>query len=268
MNEQSKLVPDDVRAEIMVRLANTEREHGVRILLAIESGSRAWGFHSPNSDYDVRFIYAPSADWYQAVDLEEKRDVIEYPIVDDIDLNGWDVRKALRLFWKSNPALVEWLQSPIVYIENGGFATSARELLQDLYSTQRGTYHYRSMAKTNYRGYLKADLVPLKKYFYVLRPLLAVRWLERYGSAAPIEFHKLLHLIDDRPELLAAIDALLELKRGAPEMGLSAQVPAIHRFIEDELARLETIAPERDDLPPKLPQLNALFHAVLREQGQ
>ncbi|HEX8604694.1 MAG TPA: nucleotidyltransferase domain-containing protein, partial [Pseudoduganella sp.] len=91
------MIPEDIRQEIMRRLAAAEREHGVRILLAVESGSRAWGFASPNSDYDVRFIYAHPPDWYQAVDLEEKRDVIEYPIVDDIDLNGWDVRKALRL---------------------------------------------------------------------------------------------------------------------------------------------------------------------------
>jgi predicted nucleotidyltransferase len=101
--------------------------------------------------------------------LEEQRDVIEYPIVDDIDLNGWDVRKALRLYWKSNPAFVEWIQSPIVYAEHGEFATQARSMLPDVYSCESGVHHYRSMAKTNFRGYLKSDLVPLKKYFYVLR---------------------------------------------------------------------------------------------------
>src|SRR5690606_23509901 len=104
------MIPEDIRTEILRRLRIVEAEHGVRILFAIESGSRAWGFASPNSDYDVRFIYMREPRWYQAVDLEERRDVIEYPIVDDIDLNGWDVRKALRLCWKADPASVECIQ--------------------------------------------------------------------------------------------------------------------------------------------------------------
>lgn len=261
------IIPEAIRADIMTRLARSAREHQVRIVLAVESGSRAWGFHSPNSDYDVRFLYVREPAWYQAVDLEERRDVIEYPIVDDIDLNGWDLRKALRLFWKSNPAFLEWIQSPINYIEQGGFAAGARALIDQVYSVERGIYHYRSMAKTNYRAYLRAELVPLKKYFYVLRPLLAVRWLERYASAAPIEFGKLLHLIDDQPQLSAAIDALLAQKRAAPEMGLAAPVAIIDRFIADELARLEAIAPQRDERTSPLPALNALFHRVLAEHA-
>ena len=97
------MIPDNVRVEILHRMHKAEKEHGVRILLAVESGSRAWGFESPNSDFDARFIYVHPRDWYLSVGLEEQRDVIEYPIVDDIDLNGWDLRKALRLFWKSQP---------------------------------------------------------------------------------------------------------------------------------------------------------------------
>jgi predicted nucleotidyltransferase len=259
------MIPTDIHQEIMRRLARTERDEGVRILLAVESGSRAWGFASPNSDFDVRFIYARPADWYLAVDLEERRDVIEYGITDDIDLNGWDVRKALRLFWKSNPAFVEWIQSPITYIESGCFAAGARELLPSVYANESGIYHYRSMAKTNYRGYLRAEMVPLKKYFYVLRPLLSVRWIERYGVAAPIEFGKLLHLIDDQPQLLSDIELLLAKKRAAPEMGLAEPIPSIDAFINVELERLETVNPQRSVNSTPLPQLNALFHAILAE---
>src|SRR5690606_797759 len=102
------------------------------------SGSRAWGFESENSDYDVRFIYAHPGDWYLAVDLEDRRDVIEYEIVDDIDLNGWDVRKALRLFARSNPAFVEWIKSPIRYIEHGSFAGSVEGLLDSIYMPEKG----------------------------------------------------------------------------------------------------------------------------------
>lgn len=259
------MIPDEVRDEILRRLRDVERVENVRIVLAIESGSRAWGFASPNSDYDVRFIYARPADWYMAVDLEERRDVIEQPIVDDIDLNGWDLRKALRLYWKSNPGFVEWIQSPIRYIEVGSFAAKARELLPEVYSLESGIYHYRSMAKTNMRAYLNAEQVPLKKYFYVLRPLLSVRWIERYRTPAPLAFDKLLHLLDGRVELLADIHALLEKKRAAPELGLAEPVASIHSFIVDELERLAALNPQRTPRSGPLPQLNALFHATLRE---
>jgi predicted nucleotidyltransferase len=259
------MIPTDVRSEILRRIRHAESEHGVRVLLAVESGSRAWGFESPNSDYDARFIYANTKDWYLSVGLEEQRDVIEYPIVDDIDLNGWDIRKALRLFWKSNPAFVEWIQSPILYAENTSFAEDVRALLPTIYSCENGIYHYRSMAKTNFRGYLKSDLVPLKKYFYVLRPLLSVRWLERYGTAAPIEFSKLLHLIGDDGPLLADIDALLMQKRAAPELGLAPPVQSINAFIERELERLESIVPTSIQRGPVLPHLNEVFHRCLQQ---
>jgi len=259
------VIPPPIRAEILARLRKAEAEHGVRVLLAVESGSRAWGFESPNSDFDARFIYANQPDWYLSVGLEEQRDVIEYPIVDEIDLNGWDVRKALRLFWKSNPAFVEWIQSPIIYAELGLFANRVRGLLPQVYSCLRGLHPYRSMAKTNYRGYLKAEAVPLKKYFYVLRPLLAVRWLEKYGTAAPIEFAKLLHLIEGDSRLLSDIQDLLIRKRASHELGLSAPVASINAFIECELERLENVhAPpqERGDI---LQLLNDTFRKSLRE---
>jgi predicted nucleotidyltransferase len=259
------MIPSNVRTEILRRIRLAEEEHGVRVLLAVESGSRAWGFESPNSDYDARFIYAHARDWYLSVGLEERRDVIEYPIVDDIDLNGWDVRKALRLFWKSNPAFVEWIQSPIIYAERDKFAENVRALLPAVYSCESGVHHYRSMAKTNFRGYLKADVVPLKKYFYVLRPLLAVRWLERYESAAPIEFERLLHLIDDQRGLVADIEALLQRKRSAPEMGVEPPVPSINAFIEQELERLESFAPPRAHRDDVLPRLDTVLHDAIRE---
>lgn len=259
------MIPNLVRADILDRLKNAEAEHNVKVLLAVESGSRAWGFASPNSDYDARFIYVNQPEWYLSVGLEEQRDVIEYPIVDEIDINGWDLRKALRLYRKSNPAFVEWIQSPIVYSQTGVFAQSARDLMGKVYSCERGIYHYRSMAKTNYRGYLRADQVPLKKYFYVLRPLLSVRWLERFGNAAPIEFNKLLAVIADKPLLIESIHHLLELKRHSPEMGLSRQIPPIHAYIEEELARLETMLPEPAEKHETVSELSLLFCQVRHE---
>lgn len=258
------MIENNIKKEILERLRNTEEKEGVRILMAIESGSRAWGFASPNSDYDVRFIYIRNKDWYLSVDLEEKRDVIEYPIVDEIDLNGWDVRKALRLYWKSNPTFVEWIKSPITYINSGSFREEARKILPSIYSVEKGIYHYRSMAKTNYRGYLREDRVPLKKYFYVLRPLLAIRWLEKYGSAAPVEFNKVLKLVDDN-ELLNTIHKLLEKKKVSEEKMLAPVIPVLNKFIESELNRLEDIKLLKTHQEMEMAQLNTLFHLVMNE---
>ena len=259
------MIPEETRDEIMRRLAAVEEKEGVRILLAIESGSRAWGFASPNSDFDVRFIYARPQDWYLSVDLEDKRDVIEYPIVDDIDLNGWDVRKALQLFWRSNPAVIEWIQSPINYIDQGGFKAGMQELLDSVYTLEKGIYHYRSMAKTNYRGYLMAGMVPLKKYFYVLRPLLATRWIETYRTAPPIEFSALLHLLPKEDGLLEEIQVLLERKKVTLEKELAPRIDKLNAFIEAELARLESFSVEKDEKAGGMEQLNALFRQMVRE---
>jgi predicted nucleotidyltransferase len=267
MKDTQATIPEDVRAEILARLKKAEMEHGVRMLFAIESGSRAWGFASPNSDYDVRFIYMREPGWYQAVDLEERRDVIEYPIVDDIDLNGWDARKALRLFWKSNPAFVEWIQSPVVYMETSGLRLQALEALPLIYAPQKGVYHYRSMAKRNYRGYLKGPMVRLKKYFYVLRPLLAAKWVEGKRTAAPIEFDTLLMLLSDKPAVLDAIHALLLLKRRTPELGMAPAVPVLNEFIEAELQQEVHEVPKKSPSPKVIDRLNEMFHSALQEYG-
>lgn len=259
------MIPEEIKTEILQRLAATAKTSAVRIVLAVESGSRAWGFASPDSDYDVRFIYAHPKEWYVAVDLEEKRDVIEHVITDDIDLNGWDLRKALRLYWKSNPAFVEWIQSPLVYQTAGCFAERARALLPTVYSCERGIYHYRSMAKTNYRGYLRGEWVQTKKYFYVLRPLLAARWLEQYKTAAPIEFDRLLTLLSGQNQVLDAIAVLLEQKRQSSEMTYAPPVAALNSFIEAELNRTEAATPSKARATVTIDELNNLFRDVLTE---
>ncbi|MGV6852248.1 MAG: nucleotidyltransferase domain-containing protein [bacterium] len=254
----SKIIPQSVQQEIQQRIDSVEQEHNVKVIYAVESGSRAWGFASPNSDYDVRFIYLHKKDWY----LEGKRDVIEYPIVDEIDLSGWDARKTLKLFHKSNPSFVEWLQSPIIYRDDGVFAHTAREILIDNYSINKGIYHYRSMAKSNYRGYLKKPLVPLKKYFYVLRPLLSIMWIEKHNNPAPIEFEKLTALVNTNADLDKAISKLIKTKKCSLEKEMVPAIPAIDEFITSELERLShfTGIPENHfDYEP----LNTLFQRIL-----
>lgn len=257
------MIPKEIEQEIQRRIDLAEQEHNVKVLYAVESGSRAWGFASPNSDYDVRFIYAHPKDWYVAVDFEEKRDVIEYPIVDEIDISGWDVRKALRLFKKSNPSFVEWLHSSIIYRDDGVFADSARKILASSYSVDKGIYHYRSMAKTNYRGYLRKPMVPLKKYFYVLRPLLSILWMEKAGTPAPIEFETLRSMVEKDSELDRAITVLIERKKLALEKEIAPAVPEINKFIVSELERLEVYAGTELGKTFNYNQLNELFHKLV-----
>jgi predicted nucleotidyltransferase len=263
MTSHHPAIPQEIWAEILQRLNAIEREEQVRILLAVESGSRAWGFASPNSDYDVRFIYVRPKDWYLSIDVEDRRDVIERGIVDDIDLGGWDVRKALRLLWSSNPALVEWLQSPITYSETGPFRSLCMEALPLVYNTVSGHHHYRSMAARNFQEHLTSEQVMLKKYFYVLRPLLAVRWIDKHGTAAPIEFEKLLGLLDPRSEVVADIYRLLAEKKKTPEKGLAAPIPSLNAFIQAELQKLEATPLNRSRSDISINALNSIFTEVL-----
>ncbi len=224
-------------------LALTEEREGCTILLAVESGSRAWGFASQDSDYDVRFIYARPAWWYLSI-AENRRDVIELPITGDLDINGWDIRKALQLFRKSNPALLEWLTSPTVYGERGDFAGKLRALVPEFYDRRASFYHYLSMARSNLREYLRGDIVWVKKYFYVLRPILACRWIENHSEPVPMEFEKLVAATcPDDGVLWHDIARLVQEKRAGTELGKGPRIPRISEFVDGEIARLEGVRP-------------------------
>lgn len=181
---------DAITDAIAAAIAALEREHDVRVLYAAESGSRAWGFASPDSDYDVRFIYAHRREWY--LGIGEPRDVIEAMLPGDLDLAGWDLRKALRLYLRGNCALYEWLDSPIVYAERGPLATRLRALLPTAFRAPAGYHHYLRTAQSVHQAHLANEAVRLKKVFYVLRPLLACRWIEQTGQQAPTAFERLL----------------------------------------------------------------------------
>jgi len=242
-------------------LAQIEREEQVRICLAVESGSRAWGFPSTDSDYDVRFIYVHTPEWY--LSIEDGRDVIERPLIGLVDASGWDLRKALRLFRKSNPPLIEWLQSPFVYLERFEVAAELRQRLPRFFSPEAGYYHYLHMARGNFREYLRGDSVWRKKYLYVLRPLLAMRWIESGRGAVPIEFSRLVDVIVDDPELRGAIDDLVEMKRTGNELDEGPPIPRLSAFIEHELKRVEAVALNRREGAPPVAELDAVFRTTL-----
>jgi uncharacterized protein len=200
------------------------RDH-VKIVYACESGSRAWGFPSEDSDYDVRFLYVHPRDWYLSIDLESRSDVIELPITDELDVSGWDIRKALQLLRKSNPPLLEWLSSPIVYREVSDVANRLRALTTEVYSPIACGHHYLHMAQGNYREYLKDDPVWIKKYFYVLRPLLAIKWIEQKNSVVPMAFGTLLEALIEHGALKDAIESLIEKKQQGQELDRGAKIP-------------------------------------------
>lgn len=232
---------------IQETLTRIEAEHGVRILYACESGSSGWGFDSPDSDWDVRFIYCHPRDWYLSV--EEGRDVIELPIDDLLDVNGWDLRKSLRLMKKSNPVLLEWLSSPIVYREDDEAMAAYRSFAQDFYQPAACLHHYLHMAKGNFREYLQGETVWLKKYFYVLRPVLACAWIERGLGVVPMAFDDLVAGVVRDVELKESITKLTELKRSGAEMDNGVRIPVIHSFLESEIARLGEVAVGMPKLP-------------------
>ena len=258
------MIDDNVRKEISRRIANAEKEHNIKVLYAIESGSRAWGFASPNSDYDVRFIYIHEKNYYLSINLEDKRDVIEYEIIDEIDINGWDIKKALKLLLKSNPSLIEWLNSPIVYVKDNVFFEKMHNLLNKVCNTKRGIYHYRSMALTNFYKNLRAEIVPLKKYFYVLRPLLAIQWIEKFNEIPPIEFNKLCKLLPTNSLVLKEINLLLEQKKVSQEKQLIEPNEVLNKFITDEFERLTDLEkkPEKID-DSEINLSNEIFRALL-----
>jgi len=230
---------DAATPAILERLNAIEQAESVRILYACESGSRAWGFASPDSDYDVRFIYVHPRDWYLSIHVERRRDVIERPIEDLLDINGWDLRKSLHLMYKSNPPLFEWLHSPLVYREQPGFRQAMLALTPTYYSPRGCAWHYLHMARGNQREYLRGDVVRLKKYLYVLRPLLAVRWLESGRGVVPMPFDELVTTLIPPGELRDAIDQLLAAKQGGAELAWGPRIPALSDWIVAELARLE-----------------------------
>ena len=224
-----------MRELINQKLMEIEQSENITILHAVESGSRAWGFPSPDSDYDVRFIYIRKPEFY--FKLEKTRDVIELPINDMLDINGWDLNKTLRLLHGSNPTLFEWMSSPVVYRQTD-FIDHLRPIMDNYFSCKSGLYHYLSMAEGNYRDYLKGEMVRAKKYFYVLRPLLACKWILRTHTKPPMLFRELVDAELDE-SLKPAVERLLDLKMNAPEIKEITRVDEINAYLDRTIEELK-----------------------------
>lgn len=243
MAERGSIDPG-IRSHILDRLAEVERTEGVRILFAAESGSRAWGFPSPDSDWDVRFVYAHPMPWY--LSLREERDVVERPLDDRlVDLAGWDVRKALRLLLKSNAALYEWCRSPIVYRDDGRARAALQALFEEAAGAQALAYHYRETARTTWARMLEGrQEVRLKRYFYVMRPLLALEWVLARGTPPPMRIQDLLAAHPLPADAAEAFDDLMQAKRTAPEVGSGPRIARLDAWIKPKLTAAPAFVPD------------------------
>jgi len=253
-----------MKQKIVERLKTIEHSESIKILLAVESGSRAWGFASSDSDWDVRFIYIQQADWYLSID--DKRDSLDYPADDLLDFSGWELRKTLRLFRKSNPPLLEWLRSPIIYLEQFITAERMRSLSAEYFNPRSCLHHYLHMASGNFREYLKGDYVPVKKYFYVLRPVLACQWIMKTNTMAPMEFDHLLETQIDDNLLKDAIEDLVNRKKSGDELDQEPKITVINDYLEERITFFEEqVKSFGPIIAPDTGKLDLLFRETLRE---
>lgn len=233
----------DVNREIEGKLKEIEKEEHVKVLYAVESGSRAWGVESPDSDYDVRFVYVRPKEDY--LSIQERRDVIEWQLDEVLDINGWDLKKTLVQFRKGNATLFEWANSPIVYKTTGEWK-EIYESCKAYFSRKAALYHYYGTANGTYKQYLQGDMVRYKKYIYALRPLLACRYIENTHMIPPVRFDDLLE--QELPgEVADEIGKMLVRKAASDEKDLNPKMPAIQRFIENEIVRYGKISKEMAD---------------------
>ena len=249
-----------MRDLILQKLDDIERKNNVRIILAVEVGSRAWGYASEDSDYDVRFIYVQPASQY--LRLDKVRDVIECPVNEKFDINGWDLKKALQLLHQSNPSVFEWFDSPIAY-KRTKESDAIDYILYDYYMDKHAIWHYINMAKRNYRDLLKDDVVKLKKYLYVLRAIFVAYSIPNTDEIPPIQFEE---LVESKCTILLEpiVWNLYWTKIKHPEIKTIEKINMLNGYIEKSIDELTRIAEEmpKDDVP-KCDELNELFAKIV-----
>lgn len=255
-----------MKTQIQNRLAELEQERGIKILYACESGSRAWGFASPDSDYDVRFIYAHEPAWY--LSIHNRDETIDLPLEGELDLAGWDFRKALRLFAKSNGALLEWLHSPIVYRERREAVALWRSLVPDIVSPKALACHYLGQCKRIWLGSLQGELVRAKHYLYALRSLLAAKWVLQRRTVPPVAFRRLLDSSDVPAPVCDAIGQLMAIKAEQDELSVLAADPELHPFIGLQLEALEQVARQMSSFIPESALVDAFLQDVVRDRAR
>lgn len=250
-----------VRDLILEKIKEIEEKEHVRVLHVIESGSRAWGFASPDSDYDVRFIYVRDRNFY--LSLKDNKDFIDWELNEVLDINGWDLKKALQHFHKSNATLFEWSNSPVVYYTTDEWKQLYEGVASKYFACKASMYHYYGTANKNYHEYLMEDMVKYKKYFYVLRPILACKWIEEKKCPPPVLFDELVNAVLEN-DMKVAVEELLAKKVKMSESDKAPKIEKINQYIEEKLAYykalLETMPDDRN--PDWEPLDEAFFRMV------
>ena len=243
---------------IKKRLFELAEEKNIKILFACEAGSRAWGFPSKDSDYDVRFIYCHPVNWYLSLS-ENKRDTIEWMSEDrQLDFVGWDIKKFLVHLRKSNPNIIEWLYSPIVYHERVTILPVLQHHATKAFNRVAVHYHYLSMAKNNFRRWLVTDRVRFKKYLYVLRPLMALNYISQFDTPVPVNYFELVDKCTVPDEIKERVSELIKRKANAEELDDLPRDEVLHAFIEKQLEQ-----PKPSYEVPKVESFDELFQKII-----
>ena len=249
-----------MKEEIIEHISQLEKEEGITILLASESGSRAWGCPSPDSDYDVRIIFKRSKSEY--LEIDDKPDTINYFHGKLLDINGWDIRKTLKLIRKSNATPFEWAQSPIKYKEVDNFSSTILKLSKEYFQPRHTVNHYKGIAKNSYLNNDLSGQIKLKKLFYVLRPLMAAKWIIVKNEIPPMDIPNLISIIDET-DIVKHINNLLEIKSAANEDYVHRMDNLIVDFIDKEFNYVSSIQLEDKKEVPSSEQLNKKFKEII-----
>ncbi len=199
-----------MKDKILKEINLLESSRNIKILFASESGSRAWGFPSPDSDYDVRFFYVKPIDWY--LSLNESKDTIDLGVNELLDINGWEIKKAMRLMKKSNMSPLEWINSTIIYYESNNFRKTIESFSNQCFSPIASMHHYLSMAKRFFDICNGEESVKLKSWFYGLRASLNCKWILEKDSIPPIQFRETLKSTIRDKTVVNKILNLIDLK--------------------------------------------------------
>lgn len=253
----------EMKGKIVENLRRLEEQREIKILFACESGSRAWGFDSADSDYDVRFIYAHRLDWY--LDLGAKKDTIKAVFPGDLDFSGWELRKALELFRASNFSIFEWLGSPITYMKDADFFGDLTALKPLYFNPRKVAFSYLSLAGKSFEKFAGGGKARLKKLLYTIRALLACKWVLEYATPPPTLFESLYkdaNICESR--LKAEIEKIVESKRLAAELSEMEVPEKIADFIRGAQVELSKIVQEMSPPDSHSPEeLRGLFRKVV-----
>lgn len=202
---------------IPAHLRSIEKEYDVRILLAVDFGSRAWGVESKNSDWDLRIVYVHKPEWYKK---DGQHDVIEHVYENCIDVLGWDVKKALTLLKHGNLSLLEWLNSPKVYYIDEDFGKRIHSIEKDLFNPANAIRYYNQFYEKNNESVLQNDLCDTKLFIYILRGILSCKWIEKKGCLPPISLNNLIDVTIDDVDTRNKVNTIIRKKKDGKDDGV------------------------------------------------